>query len=604
MLRPQATATREVISLDEIWNFELSDSTDIQSDLPPDRSWVEHLKPDLQCPVPASYNDIFADQNIREHVGWVRYQRMVYIPQVWKNKRICLHFDAAQHHARVYVNDRLVTEHRGGYTPFEADITRLIEPGDQFRLTVAVSNILTWETIPPGYIEVQGEGKRKQHHQQDFFNYAGLARSVSLVSTPKAYISDITVTTDVVNGSIGVINYDVTITNPTQSGKCSVTLIDEEEDTAGHAFGTKNRIQVDNAHLWQPGIAYLYRLEVSLEEYNVAKDVYNLPVGIRSVRVDGNRFLINNKPFYFTGIGRHEDTPVRGRGFDPAYMVRDFRLMKWFDANSLRTAHFPYAEEVLEYADRHGIVVIDETAAGGLNLNTNMDVGVSGSKSTPTFSPDAISNKTQASHSRAIRELVQRDKNHPSVCLWCIANEPASSEAGAREYFQPLVNLARDLDSTRPVCFTNMGLATVDTDVIADLFDVLCLNWHCDRATQTGDLASIETALEADLRGWEAKHNKPIIMTKYGADTAMDLHSTHNDNQSQNEESQSKTLEIFHRVFDRLDNVVGEYVWSFKDFRYPPAIGQGDGNERGGFNRDLRQEEAAQVLKARWSQQR
>ena len=92
-----------------------------------------------------------------------------------------------------------------------------------------------------------------------------------------------------------------------------------------------------------------------------------MPVGIRTVRVDGSRFLINDEPFYFRGFGKHEDSAVRGKGHDDVFMVHDFALMEWLGANSFRTSHYPYAEEVLEYADRHGIVVIDETAAVGLN---------------------------------------------------------------------------------------------------------------------------------------------------------------------------------------------------------------------------------------------
>jgi beta-glucuronidase len=140
--------------------------------------------------------------------------------------------------------------------------------------------------------------------------------------------------------------------------------------------------------------------------------------------VSGTKFLINDKPFYFTGFGKHEDTAVRGKGHDPAYMVHDFQLMNWMGANSFRTSHYPYAEEVMEFADRNGIVVIDETAAVGLNLG----LSVSGGPIIPTFTPDAINNNTREAHKQAIRELIARDKNHASVVMWSIANEPASEQ--------------------------------------------------------------------------------------------------------------------------------------------------------------------------------
>ena len=86
------------------------------------------------------------------------------------------------------------------------------------------------------------------------------------------------------------------------------------------------------------------------------------------MRVTGTQFLINGEPFYFRGFGKHEDLNVHGRGHDDAAMLHDFSLLSWIGANSFRTSHYPYAEEVLEEADRRGIVVIDETAAVGLNL--------------------------------------------------------------------------------------------------------------------------------------------------------------------------------------------------------------------------------------------
>src|SRR5829696_7383195 len=100
-------------------------------------------------------------------------------------------------------------------------------------------------------------------------------------------------------------------------------------------------------------------------------------------------------------------------------------------AHSFRTAHYPYAEEVLEYADRHGIVAIDETAAVGQNMGlAKVVLG----RDYTTFSPDTIDERSRDAHAEAIRELVARDKNHPSVVLWSIANEPESHTAAAVDY--------------------------------------------------------------------------------------------------------------------------------------------------------------------------
>ncbi|GKT41026.1 beta-glucuronidase [Colletotrichum spaethianum] len=597
MLKPQANSTRELVSLDGIWNFAIASSSDIEADAP----WTKPLPPKLQVPVPASYNDIFADDKIRSHVGWVYYQRQVTVPRSWSTgQRYFLRFDAATHRGRVYADNKLIVDHAGGYTPFEAEITDVIHSGERFRLTVAVSNELSWETIPPGKIETMANGKRKQTYQHDFFNYSGLARSVWLYAKPTISISDITVATTVSEDGAGKVNYEIETSELVSDDKIRISILDEEGATVVQANGTKDQLTINSVHLWQPGAAYLYQLRVDILSATGADDVldtYELSFGVRTVEVKGNRFLINGKPFYFTGFGKHEDTLIRGKGFDPAYMIHDFHLMKWMGANSFRTSHYPYAEEFLEYADRHGVVVINETPAVGIHLG--IIAGVFGLKAPPTFGPEACNEKTQAAHAQAIRELVARDKNHPSVVMWTVTNEPASSEPGAREYLEPLISLTRDLDSTRPVCFANMGLATPESDRVTDLFDVVCLNRYYGWYSQTGDLEEAERILEKDLLGWQAKYGKPIIMTEYGAEAMAGLHAV--GDLPWSEEYQGKFLEMFHRVFDRVDGVVGEHVWNFADFQTTSSITRVDGNKKGVFTRDRKPKGSVQVLKARWT---
>jgi beta-glucuronidase len=595
MLKPESTATREVVSLDGLWNFDV-----IQTTPKDEQAWASPLSSKTQIPVPASYNDVFLEPEIRNHVGWVRYQRRVRVPQGWDQKRYFLRCDAATHRGTVFVNDQIAIDHEGGYMPFDVEVTELVKAGDEFRLTVAVNNELTNETIPPGRIETLADGRRKQTYFHDFFNYAGLARSVWLYSVPVNYISDATITTDVDwEASLGVLKYSVNARNdsPNDSIYVQMTVADEEGVQVAQATGFEDQIKIPAVHLWQPGNAYLYQVTIELRRSSDDSiiDVYHLDTGVRTVEVRGPQFLINNKPFYFTGFGKHEDTPIRGKGHDPAYMVHDFELMRWLGANSFRTSHYPYAEEVLEYADRQGIVVIDETAAVGLNLGVAS--GLFGHKAPSTFSPEFCNDRTRAAHEQGIRELITRDKNHACVVMWAIANEPASHEDGAREYFEPLVDLTRKLDS-RPVCFANFGLATSEKDQISDLFDVLCLNRYYGWYESCGDLKIAESELEKDLVSWQQKYGKPMIITEYGADTMAGLHSASVTPWS--EEFQATLLEIYHRVFDRVDAVVGEQVWNFSDFQTSQLVFRVDGNKKGIFTRDRRPKSAAQALRQRW----
>ena len=163
---------------------------------------------------------------------------------------------------------------------------------------------------------------------------------------------------------------------------------------------------------------------------------------MRTVEVDGIEFLINGEPFYFTGFGKHEDLAVIGKGHNDAFMLHDFELLKWIGANSFRTSHYPYSEDVLDYADRQGIVVIDETAAVGLNMG--LGGGIFGGAGLHHVLPETVNDATREVHAQAIRELVARDKNHPSVVLWCIANEPESETEGPRTTSEPLFDVTRE----------------------------------------------------------------------------------------------------------------------------------------------------------------
>lgn len=287
------------------------------------------------------------------------------------------------------------------------------------------------------------------------------------------------------------------------NGDVSVELRDADQQVVATGQGTSGTLQVVNPHLWQPGEGYLYELCVTAKSQTEC-DIYLLRVGIRSVAVKGEQFLINHKPFYFTGFGRHEDADLRGKGFDNVLMVHDHALMDWIGANSYRTSHYPYAEEMLDWADEHGIVVIDETAAVGFNLSLGIGFEA-GNKPKELYSEEAVNGETQQAHLQAIKELIARDKNHPSVVMWSIANEPDTRPQGAREYFAPLAEATRKLDPTRPITCVNVMFCDAHTDTISDLFDVLCLNRYYGWYVQSGDLETAEKVLKKNF--WPGRRN-------------------------------------------------------------------------------------------------
>lgn len=578
MLYPVENEVRQVKELSGIWRFKL----DPEENGFKERWFEKKLKDTIDMPVPASYNDITADKNIRDHVGWVWYEREFILPDSWKQERIVLRFGSATHHAVVYLNGKEITRHKGGFLPFEADITDIAEGGSN-RLTVAISNMLDWTCLPCGEIqridtENQPAGSKLQTLFFDFFNYSGIHRPVKLYTTPKQYIHDITVKTDFA-GKKGIIRYDVAADDDVV-----LHLYDENGESVASGTGKSGALEIENAIPWEPLKPYLYTLEVIS-----GQDKYSLPVGIRTIRVEGTKFLINEKPFYFKGFGRHEDSNIHGRGMDLALNARDFSLLKWIGANSFRTSHYPYSEEMMQMADRAGIVVIDEVPAVGMCFWSD----------TKVFTPERVNDKTLVHHLQVMEELYERDKNHPCVVMWSIGNEPATNEENSVPYFTKVAEKIKSLDDTRPI--TLVMTVRPEHDLVSGLCDVVCVNRYYSWYEDCGRLETIVPKMTRELKAWYQKYNKPVFVTEYGADTIAGLHKVPEVIFS--EEYQVEYLRENHKAFDACDFLIGEHVWNFADFMTKFELRRVDGNKKGVFTRDRQPKAAAFELRRRWLSQ-
>ncbi len=589
MLYPIMTTTRELVDLNGIWKFKLDHGVGFAEE------WFGRpLQETVPMPVPASYNDLYEGTEFRDHIGWVWYEREIVVPDHFFTQRIVLRFGSVTHAARVYINGQLVVEHKGGFTPFEAEINAFASLGKN-RLTVAVNTIVDHTTLPVGNYQeedVPGRGKVVTDTPNfDFFNYAGIQRPVKLYTTPTTHTRDVTITTDV-NGTNARVGYSIETEG---EAEVHVSIQDEKGETVAKGTGPTGQLSIEEVHLWQPLHAYLYTCVVELWQQGQRLDTYEQPFGVRTVAVKDGKFLINGKPFYFKGFGRHEDSHVHGRGLDEVLNVKDLNLLQWIGANSFRTSHYPYAEELMRLADREGFVVIDEVPAVGLHLNFGTMLG-GGGKPHKTWEELG----TKEHHAQVIRELIARDKNHPCVVMWSIANEPASEEEGAHEYFQPLVQLARDLDpQKRPVTIVTHMMATPDTCKVSDLVDVLALNRYYGWYAQGGQLEVAKAHLRAELTGWNrVRPGKPMMFTEYGADTIAGFHDTTPAMFS--EEYQVACLQANHEVMDEFPNFIGEQVWNFADFQTSQGIMSVQGNKKGVFTRERKPKMAAHMLRERW----
>lgn len=594
MLYPVLTESRCLMDLCGTWDFKRS-----EGNAGFDEKWYEgKLQEATTMPVPASYNDMKEDARLREHYGWVFYQRSFTVPEVLKCQRMVLRMEAVTHKAKVYVNGLLICQHKGGFLPFEVEINDVLVKGENL-LTIAVDNRIDRTTLPVGGDCPFGtsEPVKDQKHNYprfDFFNYCGITRPVKIYTTPWEYIRDVTLISDMETadtGMRGIIDYSVSMSG--DGTPVQVTVFDQNGRCVGTGEGEQGRICIENAHLWMPGDGYLYDVKVTGGD-----DVYVLPFGIRTVKVDGGRFLINGQPFYFKGYGKHEDTFPNGRGFNPVMNAKDISLMKWQGANSFRTSHYPYSEEMMRLCDREGIVVIDETPAVGVGLKFGGGISPY-CKDVITFKPyEEGGIGTFEHHQEVIRDLIDRDKNHACVVMWSLANEPDSDSPGSYEYFKPLFDLARERDpQKRPCTIVCMKGAYWKEDVTARLSDVICLNRYYGWYDLGGELEDAEPALKAELEWWD-QLGKPVMMTEYGADTVAGLRDTLP--VMFTEEYQVAYYRMNHRVFDMMKNFVGEQAWNFADFATCQGTGRVQGNKKGIFTRDRRPKMIAHELRERW----
>uniref|UniRef100_UPI00358F49D0 beta-glucuronidase isoform X2 n=1 Tax=Myxine glutinosa TaxID=7769 RepID=UPI00358F49D0 len=559
-LQPLGSESRQVLQLDGLWSFRLDSSPDRNDGFK--QTWykrpLSETGPVMDMPVPSSYNDLMQTPTDRDFVGWAWYERRFRPPIACHARRARLHFASVHYYAIVWLDGLEIATHEGGHLPFEADISSILfqAKGRELRLTVAANNTLTPNTIPPGRIIYMNDtsqyppGYFVQEVDFDFFNYAGIDRPVSIICSSQVYVEDILVTTNF-SASVGFVFYNISIAG----GTVTSIFVGLRDPKGRHVAG--DAVLPD--HICLPSF------HSTLSPHGLIK-VPNVslwwPVGM------------NTTP------GLLYTLELRGRGYDAVTMAKDASLLSWLGANAFRTSHYPYAEQTLDMADRQGILVISEAPAVGL------------------VTVDNFGKRSLEQHMTTLRELINRDRNHPSVIMWSLANEPASNLQVAESYFRQVIAEAHRLDGTRPVTVVlNKG---VSVDRVAQYLDVVSVNAYFGWYHDSGHPELIGRQLGHMLSAWYTKHHHPVILMEYGAGSVAGLHSLPSVMFS--EEYHLEVMRQHFPVFDekRKDFLVGEMLWNLVDFNTPQGVKRMAGNRKGLFTRNRQPKMAAFLLRDRY----
>lgn len=375
------------------------------------------------------------------HIGW--HRRTFTIPSVMEGMRLFLRFEAVHYYCEVYVNGQKAGSHEGGFTPFEFDITDLVKPGEN-ELLVGVKDRSFYNVnglTPYPWGSFWGEHIR------------GIWQDVYLLARPQVYIDDVFVQTSYRNRQLKVNLWIINKSGETQDLEVSLNVKDKEGKEVPLSVlpqklvigdGERKEIQFslpwDNPHLWSPDDPYLYTLIASLHNASLNDDL-RVRFGFREFWIEGNAFFLNGKRVKLRGDAWH----YMGIPYQtPEYARLWFKLAKDSGLNHIRLHAQVYPSFYLDVADEEGILITDESAiwASACNFLYNDDFW-----------------RRAKEH---IREFVLRDRNHPSVVIWSVANEimaahgvnPNDGAPSLEWLFSKINELAQEvksLDGTRPV---------------------------------------------------------------------------------------------------------------------------------------------------------
>jgi beta-glucuronidase len=474
----------------------------------------------------------------------------------WKilpGKRIILHFDAAYYKTKVWLNNQVVGEHEGGYTPFRFDITDLIRNGDNV-LAVSVNNN-TWK---PGTILGAKDLNEVNNPFVGWMNYGGLNRPVYLTIEPEVYAENIKIEAmpDLEKGTatlktrIRIRNasaqpaapkttYWVTFNGKTLpiSWKTIPLTIAARQTGIIESEATLSAAQVK---LWNLDEPNLYQLKAV-----AGTDTVSANFGVRKIEVKNTQLLLNGKAIRAGGANRVVDYPGLG-SLEPDWLIeKDFRLMKEAGMDFQRLTHYTPSAYFYDLADKYGMLIISE--AGNWQLTPNQ------------MDNDTIRSKFRSQ----FKEMAERDWNHPSIIAYSVGNEYLSNLPAGQRWTRDMIDYARELDPTRLYTFATMQLNALykrPEDEASQYVDFICTNTYGNHAR----------ALDHIHKTYP---DKPVLISEWGARADNNAASwqgktnSDNGNFGEGEIDQAKHITEVMAEIRKRPYVIGASWWTYNDYQ-------------------------------------
>lgn len=380
------------------------------------------------------------------------YRRTFYIPTDWDGQNIHLRFEGVDSSFHVWVNGHEVGYSQGSRLTSEFDITPFISDGMN---SIAVQ---VYQWCDGSYLE-----------DQDMWWFNGIFRDVYLLAIPQQHIYDFYVTTDLDeqydNASLDI---RATIRNTGEQEErlsLSYQLLDKNECVAAgesliqlvkadSSISISVKQLVTSPRKWSAEDPNLYTLLLILKNSN-GKTIEVIPyrVGFRTIEIKDGLLKINGTTILFKGVNRHDHDPDTGRTVSYETMKKDIIMMKQFNINAVRTAHYPNDPRFYELCDEYGLYVIDET-----DLETH-GFELLGNENQLSDDPS-----WETAYVERVERMVERDKNHPCIIMWSLGNE-----SGFGRNFEAMYKRCKEIDPTRIVHYEG-DRETKATDIYSTMY--------------------------------------------------------------------------------------------------------------------------------------